>query len=307
MGGDGREAQALTDILISIHAPRVGGDVHGGYKFEQIRISIHAPRVGGDPRLPVVEIKGQGISIHAPRVGGDFFRAAMERPRSKFQSTPPVWGATMPISSMVNIPLAFQSTPPVWGATAPKLAGDDRKNISIHAPRGGGDPTSPWGAGATTGFQSTPPVWGATNGKAISTDELKFQSTPPVWGATCSGMGHSVWLRHFNPRPPCGGRQGIASTVGHVGQFQSTPPVWGATNGYFGPPYEGHISIHAPRVGGDRCGPSYGGWWTNFNPRPPCGGRLLRVVSWMYLFKFQSTPPVWGATRPTTTRPSGRD
>ena len=56
--------------------------------------------------------------------------------------------------------------------------------------------------------------------------------------------------------------------------FQPTPPVWGATCGSgvsLGPLL---ISTHAPRVGGDV---RFGGITrpaTDFNPRPPCGGRL---------------------------------
>ena len=58
-------------MVISIHAPREGGD----YDFAVTRvtpyISIHAPREGGD-----VSTNGLGkypyrISIHAPREGGD--------------------------------------------------------------------------------------------------------------------------------------------------------------------------------------------------------------------------------------------
>ena len=59
------------DMLISIHAPREGGDdplLAGGHAG---RISIHAPREGGD----FVKRNGQywvyHISIHAPREGGD--------------------------------------------------------------------------------------------------------------------------------------------------------------------------------------------------------------------------------------------
>ena len=56
---------------ISIHAPRVGGDVivvaavHAASS-----ISIHAPRVGGDTLYSRTRTRIE-ISIHAPRVGGD--------------------------------------------------------------------------------------------------------------------------------------------------------------------------------------------------------------------------------------------
>ena len=34
--------------MISIHAPRVGGDAYKQCMFYMAEISIHAPRVGGD-------------------------------------------------------------------------------------------------------------------------------------------------------------------------------------------------------------------------------------------------------------------
>ena len=57
------------------------------------------------------------------------------------------------------------------------------------------------------------------------------------------------------------------------------------------------ISIHAPRVGRDaptrrpfdRCG-------RYFNPRAPCGARLVIGHCRALAAKFQSTRPVWGAT-----------
>ena len=57
--------------VISIHAPRVGGDPPCSFLASlPIVISIHAPRVGGD--LIDCPMRGiREISIHAPRVGGD--------------------------------------------------------------------------------------------------------------------------------------------------------------------------------------------------------------------------------------------
>ena len=55
---------------ISIHAPRVGGDIVHLASTVAHDISIHAPRVGGDGFLHG-NFCGEDISIHAPRVGGD--------------------------------------------------------------------------------------------------------------------------------------------------------------------------------------------------------------------------------------------
>ena len=55
----------------------------------------------------------------------------------------------------------------------------------------------------------------------------------------------------FNPRPPRGGRLQTAQLIAQPALFQSTPPARGATarGGYTN--IWMHISIHAPREGGD--------------------------------------------------------
>ena len=104
--------------IISIHAPREGGDLDAVIAVQdQIDISIHAPREGGDPqqrsrltpqpdhfnprpprggRLPIQCGLGSllGISIHAPREGGDVTTILNSGIPVEFQSTPPARGAT---------------------------------------------------------------------------------------------------------------------------------------------------------------------------------------------------------------------
>ena len=58
-------------MLISIHAPRVGGDDRHHQVVVRLVISIHAPRVGGDLSWFWGSYPLPSISIHAPRVGGD--------------------------------------------------------------------------------------------------------------------------------------------------------------------------------------------------------------------------------------------
>ncbi len=59
---------------------------------EQI-ISIHAPREGGDRRVFSGPLEA-GISIHAPREGGDTSVIRRTEKVPEFQSTPPARGAT---------------------------------------------------------------------------------------------------------------------------------------------------------------------------------------------------------------------
>ena len=109
-------------ILISIHAPREGGDFcptvvplgapvfqstppargatrqdrrHGGL----VDISIHAPREGGDYRMEYEALEKNEISIHAPREGGDDSAIFGLRQMNRFQSTPPARGATAKMHS----------------------------------------------------------------------------------------------------------------------------------------------------------------------------------------------------------------
>ena len=124
----------------------------------------------------------------------------------------------------------FQSTPPARGATQKKELSCCWINISIHAPREGGDPV---------GLRDLPVV-------------RAFQSTPPARGATASRPFRAYPRVDFNPRPPRGGRHGRYPDVSFqcvisihapreggdgacilytalTARFQSTPPARGAT------------------------------------------------------------------------------
>ena len=41
----------IVDRLVSIHAPRMGGDANEMLEVDSYCVSIHAPRVGGDFKL----------------------------------------------------------------------------------------------------------------------------------------------------------------------------------------------------------------------------------------------------------------
>ena len=193
------------------------------------------------------------------------------------------------------------------------------KTISIHAPRVGRDSSTFTRIMGATLFQSTRPVWGATKARIFHVAVHIFQSTRPVWGATPTTLS-VLWLnRNFNPRAPCGARP-MGSRVGgsrvpisihaprvgrdpdrdhqhhHPGGISIHAPRVGRDQPLRDPVVVGGISIHAPRVGRDRTWfppPWFPG---NFNPRAPCGARLLRSTAMRRISVFQSTRPVWGAT-----------
>ena len=106
-------------------------------------------------------------------------------------------------------------------------------------------------------------------------------------------------------------------------RFQSTLPVWGATYNYgidlvsegisihaprvgsdimrdIDKKAESVISIHAPRVGSDPISQIPDLRTHYFNPRSPCGERRSSCCFCGAPSRFQSTLPVWGATRKET-------
>ena len=85
--------------MISIHAPREGGDVkrytmsRRGLEFQSTPPARGATYAGGGAH------RGIFISIHAPREGGDAPSKIWIKLRQLFQSTPPARGATAKMHS----------------------------------------------------------------------------------------------------------------------------------------------------------------------------------------------------------------
>ena len=166
--------------------------------------------------------------------------------------------------------LDFNPRPPC-GGRRPDLAGaDEKKIISIHAPRVGGD------------GQPIPPRHRARD----------FNPRPPCGGRRVSHIITSSPLYHFNPRPPCGGRPwpcrwtpcapSISIHAPRVGgddhrpgrlqreqNFNPRPPCGGRPEPGYNSRNHHCISIHAPRVGGDAAGslPRRGGGISIHAPR----------------------------------------
>ena len=146
------------------------------------------------------------ISIHPPRVGSD-----PEGPQGPC------------------ICCRFQSTLPVWGATSLIKVGKMPKSISIHAPRVGSDPVYGLPDGQGGLFQSTLPVWGATPPLLLPHSPTIISIHAPRVGSDTTFATAESPIRYFNPRSPCGERQGQRKNDREHRLFQSTLPVWGAT------------------------------------------------------------------------------
>ena len=150
--------------------------------------------------------------------------------------------------------------------------------ISIHAPRVGSDDIAEQCYNiAKLNFNPRSPCGERPSDTTVSgRQSSRFQSTLPVWGATSRRWSGGAQGEHFNPRSPCGERRQLGQRPAHSQpEFQSTLPVWGATGHPDQPAGNGHISIHAPRVGSDN----------------------LQVILDDNVATFQSTLPVWGATK----------
>ena len=171
-------------------------------------ISIHAPRVGGDLQPVALPFEKLIISIHAPRVGGDQLFLQLIYAVQKFQSTPPVWGATCCGCPPTLIPGISIHAPRVGGDAyhavnpqlfvisihAPRVGGDlynhdytTNLRISIHAPRVGGDVVKVPMDQKTEISIHAPRVGGDNGNCSLRWCMMRFQSTPPVWGATRGG------------------------------------------------------------------------------------------------------------------------
>ena len=88
--------------LISIHAPREGGDVILWPLCLPLWAFQSTPPARGATRILVFIRVIKMISIHAPREGGDQNGRTIKKLSSLFQSTPPARGATWFDSSSRN-------------------------------------------------------------------------------------------------------------------------------------------------------------------------------------------------------------
>ena len=149
----------------------------------------------------------------------------------------------------------------------------DLQQVSIRAPRAGGDSRWPSITSAMTCFNPRPPC-----------------------GRRPEGDGSPHLSTGFNPRPPCGRRLVRRRKIPPMPTFQSAPPVREAT-GVGRRRGDGRsVSIRAPRAGGDGSRLKTLGRLACFNPRPPCGRRPDSGDGSTNGNGFQSAPPVREAT-----------
>ena len=112
------------------------------------------------------------------------------------------------------------------------------------------------------------------------------------------GLDRLCCRSYFNPRPPRGERHPAWYPAESPAEFQSTPSARRATSLRETTTALMQRFQSTPSVGrATNIWAAAGTTSTYFNPRPPRGGRLHRLLCTVMPWKFQSTPSARRATR----------
>ena len=168
--------------------------------------------------------------------------------------------------------------------------------ISIHAPREGGDPSASSPRTLRSHFNPRPPRGGRLVLRGEHDAAVLISIHAPREGGDCSRRRRRAGHPYFNPRPPRGGRRAFQAPLTDTPDFNPRPPRGGRPLVVPKVKPLFLISIHAPREGGDSEGRLQELPEQHFNPRPPRGGRRIRQPFICVYVRFQSTPPARGAT-----------
>ena len=164
---------------------------------------------------------------------------------------------------------------PLVGSDLDKYSRHFAMPISIHAPLVGSDQPM-WNTGIPMTYFNPRSPCGERQGFAS-------------WGWT--------GCKDFNPRSPCGERRPVGDPYNTSARISIHAPLVGSDLRGTPITYLPKISIHAPLVGSDRWKHHYNTTGIDdFNPRSPCGERLLTQEKLLLFKAFQSTLPLWGAT-----------
>ncbi len=191
------------------------------------------------------------ISIHAPRAGSD-----------------------AEASRLIDL-LEISIHAPRAGSDAQRRRLFFRLGISIHAPRAGSDVLF------TVIFVTYPSI--SIHAPRAGSDGMigkvnvgggDFNPRSPC-GERPPWIHRQQQQYDFNPRSPCGERPGRSRVAVKLRRFQSTLPVRGATAELYGSPDADVFQSTLPVRGATRLEHHPGASENDFNPRSPCGERLL--------------------------------
>ena len=211
------------------------------------------------------------ISIHGPRVGADIQAGKRGVCGGYFNPRPPCGGRH---KCTVNMPVY--------------------KGISIHGPRVGADTRRSSDLPSCIYFNPRPPCGGRQILPPPDDCSVGFQSTAPVWGPTelRNYSGNNAGISIHGPRV---GADAAYQQPLVICVISIHGPRVGADRIFWPLSKASKISIHGPRVGADESGGGCDGGGKDFNPRPPCGGRLpVEYFQAVPFWDFNPRPPCGG-------------
>ena len=207
-------------------------------------------------------------------------------------------GSDVDIESDTSSLAIFQSTQPMRAATSKRSFASRRSFISIHAAQVGRSQRGALRGRRDDYFNPRCP----SGQRRFSKVPLSHIDAISIHAAQVGSDGLSqnmVWrCCYFNPRCPSGQRlQADNALLTAGGHFNPRCPSGQRRGVKFSKISIDPISIHAARVGSDLV--AYFITWIkgDFNPRCPCGQRPKVSAHEYFLVQFQSTLPVWAATK----------
>ena len=144
--------------------------------------------------------------------------------------------------------------------------------ISIHAPRAGSDRDTSRGTSSVTISIHAPRAGSDLLHGDRAAQKGYFNPRSPCGERRCC-PGAVRGVDYFNPRSPCGERPLYRGHMNPESFISIHAPRAGSDGMVRHIQKAEYISIHAPRAGSDHVTIRQGYWYTNFNPRSPCGER----------------------------------
>ena len=153
--------------IISIHAPREGGDIVAAVTdVSAINFNPRPPR-GGRRARSRPNLTPRWISIHAPREGGDQGRAASVARSFHISIHAPREGGDWRVVKIHAAKLDFNPRPPRGGRRSASRNPRNAIHFNPRPPRGGRPCLIYKGMLRQSEFQSTPPARGATSSRPL--------------------------------------------------------------------------------------------------------------------------------------------
>ena len=200
----------------------------------------------------------------------------------------------------------FQSTHPVRGATNSHGTTQRLNGISIHAPRAGCDYSRPPRDDYSITISIHAPRAGCDATKSLVIVVACISIHAPRAGCDKGKKNHEKTSR-ISIHAPRAGCDHESDTPDTFDVISIHAPRAGCDQQFVvNVRFLECISIHAPRAGCDNRERVDKRLHDNFNPRTPCGVRLMNYIFKTMATIFQSTHPVRGATpgRPTHHQPN---